>query len=216
MKQSIRHFAIAALALTAITAQAQYNPYSRDYHSQESPSFGTFFVEYNPHTVHTTTAYSATNTTHDGLSVGFNYFVPVVSHFGIDAGLKGQYFFHKETVFGVKEKYNQFSATVPVDLVIDIRLADGFAIDPFAGLYGRYDLIAKETSEVGGKRSSVNLFEKSQTNQTMNRFQLGWQAGVNLRIAQSFTVGASYWMDFSELRDRVKLYGFDLRLGLNF
>lgn len=50
----------------------------------------------------------------------------------------------------------------------------------------------------------------------MNRFQLGWQAGVNLRIAQSFTVGASYWMDFSELRDRVKLYGFDLRLGLNF
>ena len=217
MKHIVRHLFLAFLAMAATTTSAQNNPYSKDYRtSSEAQTFGSFFVEYNPHTVHATTPYSSTNTTYQGFSIGFNYFLPVVSNLGIDAGLKGQYFFHKENIMGVKYKDYQVSATVPVDLVLDLKLSDDLAIDPFVGLYGRYNLIAKQTTESNGRRTSANLFEKSQTEEPMERFIWGWQAGVNLRVANTITIGAAYWRDLKDQQDDVNLYGFDIRLGLLF
>lgn len=217
MKHIARHLFLAFLALAATTAVAQKNPYSKDYRTaSEAQTFGSFFVEYNPHTVHATTAYSSTNTTYQGLSLGFNYFLPVVSSLGIDAGLKGQYFFHNETKMGVKYKDVQVAATIPVDLVLDLKLSDFLALDPFAGLYGRYNLIAKQTTEINGKRTSANLFEKSHTDDPLRRFVWGWQAGVNLRVGNTITIGAAYWRDLKDQQDNTNLYGFDVRLGLLF
>ena len=217
MKHLVRRLFFALLAMAATTASAQSNTYSREYrYPSETQTFGSFFVEYNPHTVHVSTAYSSTNTTYQGFSLGFNYFLPVVGSWRIDAGLKGQYFFHNETISGVKYKDNQVSATVPVDIVLDLKLSDVLAIDPFAGLYGRYNFIAKQTTEINGKRTSANLFEESQTEMPMEHFIWGWQAGVNLRIANTITIGAAYWRDLKDQQEDVNLYGFNIRLGVLF
>lgn len=182
-------------------------------------SSGTFFAEYNPHQWDYTSS-SAEDTNFHGVSVGFSYFVPVMGGLGFDAGLKGQYFFRREKENGIKYITNMFSATVPVDVVYDLKLGGSFAIDPFAGIYGRYNFNAKDIVETEGHRLTHNLFDKDQAKsdgyETLDHFQLGWQAGVNLRIGDMLTIGVAYWMDFNEIGKDTKLHGFNLKLGTNF
>ena len=210
--------AAAILAIGGTTASAQR-------------SFGTFYAEYNPHQWHFTSSDVKDNNFH-GISVGFSYFVPVMGNLGFDAGLKGQYFFSSEKENGIKFLTRMFSATVPVDVVYDLKISDGFAIDPFAGIYGRFNFSAKDIEETGNKRNTLDLFDEKEANrwgelcsekqsmrygfETLDRFQIGWQAGVNFRISDMMTIGAAYWMDFNELGKDIKLHGFNLRLGAIF
>ena len=193
----------------------QYNPYSSTNQHLESQTIGTFFVEYNPHTWHVSTGGASTNTSYQGISIGFNYFMPFAGNLGFDAGLKGQYLFRSKKTNGLTNKFEMFSATVPVDL--DWRVSDGFAIDPYAGVYGRYNFTAKSKSDIsGGGRNTLNWFEKDHVYDTMNRFQFGWQLGVNFRISDMVTIGGAYWMDLNEAVKHTKLRGFNMTLGVNF
>lgn len=207
----------------SITVSAQRysnNPYSGSYKNLESRSFGTFYAEYNPHVWHRTDYGSTTNTNFNGISVGFNYFVPVFGQLGFDAGVKGQYLFRHETEGLSTFKDNMFSASIPIDILYDFRVTEGFAIDPYVGLYGRYNFSAKNIEEVGGGRNTQNLFDKEQARyygyETLDRFQYGWQVGVNFRISNVVTIGGAYWADLNDIGEDTNLHGFNILLGANF
>lgn len=205
--------------LRRASKQKQYkNPYStKNKVHKESTAVGTFFAEYNPHTwSFNSSSYSENTTGYHGVSVGFSYLVPVVGSFGFDAGLKGQYLFRSKKENGVTNKFEMFSGTVPVDLVYDWKVSDGLAIDPFAGVYGRLNFMAKNKQDAGGGRTTVDWFDKTQVPSTMNRFQIGWQAGVNFRISDMVTIGGAYWADLSEIKEHSKLHGFNVTVGANF
>ena len=211
---------VSANQLSRASKQKQYkNPYSRENQRKTGPtSVGTFFAEYNPHTWHFSNAGHSDNTTgYHGVSVGFNYMVPFAGALGFDAGLKGQYLFRSKKEGGNTNKFEMFSATVPVDLVYDWRVSDCLAIDPYAGVYGRLNFMAKNKQDVtGGGRTTVDWFDKSQVASTMKRFQIGWQAGVNFRISDMVTIGGAYWSDLSKIKEHTTIHGFNIMLGANF
>jgi len=222
MKKITRWIAVACLFMGSMAASAQgsksYNPYSRANTQSGSESFGTLYVEYNPHSWRT----SGHSTSFHGVSLGYSYFLPVVGNLGIDAGVKAQYFFRNEKKSGTRFKDDLFSASVPVNLAYDLRIIDSFGLMPFAGVYGRYNFSAKTSWEVDGEsgRTSVSLFNKQQAAyygmNTLSRFQFGWQAGVSVRLNEFVRVGAAYWMDFNEINEDTKLRGFNITLGATF
>ena len=180
--------------------------------------FGSFFVEYMPCTMHMSAGGYTHNESYNGIGVGFSYAMPITGPLFFDAGLKGQFFWKNQKEGGVEYKNNMFSATVPVDLVYDWIVSEGFAVDPYVGLYGRLNISATTKAEGGGYSQTLNLFDKDDMdgNVTMKRFQFGWQAGVNFRISEVLTVGGGYWMDFNEIDEHTKMRGFNIRLGANF
>ena len=179
--------------------------------------FGTLFVEYNPTTLHTSYKGYTDNTSYQGLSLGASYFMPFYDALGVDFGAKVQYFFRSETKGGTKYKSDMLSATIPVDLAYDWRVAEAFAVYPYAGIYGRLNILANGKEEYGGQTNKYNAFDKDDMGgHPWKRFQFGWQAGVNFRIMDLLTIGGGYWMDLSELTDHVKAYGFNVTLGVNF
>lgn len=205
--------------------RSQHNPYSGIYRPMPaSRSFGLFFAEYN----HMTMTYDKPSIyddpTYHGVSVGFDYFFPVIGRLGISAGGKLQYFFRNEKELNITRKDNLFSGTVPVNLMYDLRWPSGFAINPYAGVYGRYNFSAKAVWEEVDKtgRTTVSLFDKEQSSfynledQVPERLQFGWQAGLNFRISDVVTIGAAYWSDFTDYADNTKLHGFNITLGANF
>ncbi len=199
--------------------QQHHNPYSSTYRPLESHAFGTFFVEYNPHTW-AVDIKGHDNENYQGISLGGNYFTPFAGGLGFDAGLKLQYLFRQDKNAGVTQKFEMFSATIPVDLVYDWRVSDGFAIDPYVGVYGRYNFMAK-SKYTKGSGPAIDYFKDNQVvvagyPDPMERFQLGFQAGLNFRISDMMTFGGGYWTDFSELLEHTKLHGFNITLGVNF
>lgn len=223
MKIIARLFLVIILAAVCVPADAQnskVNPYSRAYQDTEVHSFGTFFVEYNPHKW-SNSYNSKYDRSFHGVSVGFSYFVPLADFVGFDAGAKVQYLFCNEEKDTVTYKHNMFSATIPVNIVLDFKISESFAIDPYAGFFARYNFSAKNIEDyTNKKRRSVSWFNDRQTSyyglDKLDRIQLGWQLGVNLRFSDMVTIGAGYWGDFSKICDDTKLHGFNIRLGANF
>lgn len=180
--------------------------------------FGSFFVEYMPVQLHYSYSGESDNTNLNGIAVGFNYAVPISGPLFFDAGLKGQFFWKKEKKHGYEATTNLFSASIPVDLVYDWIVSEGFAVDPYVGLYGRYNFSATGKLEEDNYSYKVNYFDKDdmEGDVTMKRFQFGWQVGVNFRISEVLTVGGGYFMDFNEIDEHTKMRGFNIRLGANF
>jgi len=201
-------------------AQKHTSSYSqRSYgSSSESEPFSTFYLEYNPSTLHTSYKGYTHNTSYQGFSVGYSYFTPFYEGLGVDFGVKGQFFFRSETEGGVKYKTNMISGTIPVDLAYDWRISDGFAIYPYAGLYARFNITATAKEDFdGGYVTKTNPFNKDEMGgHPWERFQFGWQAGLNFRFSDTFTVGGGYFMDLNEINDHTKIYGFNITLGMNF
>lgn len=194
--------------------QPRYN----DVISNDSHAFSTLYLEYNPTTMHASYKGHTDNTSYQGLSLGYSYFTPFYGNLGVDFGAKLQYFFRNETKGASKYKSNMFSVTIPVDLAYDWRVTEGFAVYPYAGLYARVNITANGSEEIDGKKvADYNAFDKDDMgDDTWNRFQFGWQAGVNFRFTDVVTVGGGYWMDLNELTDHMKLYGFNITVGINF
>ena len=198
-------------------AQRQVNQPQTNYYSSASTPFATFFLEYNPTTLHASYKGHSDNTSYQGISLGGNYFYPFAGSLGADFGLKLQYFFRSEKEDGEKVNTDMLSATIPVNLAYDWQASEGLAVYPYAGLFARFNIMAQSKVEYNGKSKKYNAFSKDDMgDNTWNRFQFGWQAGVNFRISDTFIIGGGYWMDLSELTDHVKAYGFDVRLGMKF
>lgn len=140
-----------------------------------------------------------------------------------------------------KEKYNMLSLKVPVSIMYDWKVNNSNVhITPFAGITMRYNIFGNKKKEYNfssdykkkliaeyGKKDfekvfsekSLDLFDKKDMGSkdaTWNRFQFGWQLGVNARFNDKFLIGASYGSDFSEIYKKAKISAWSIQLGYTF
>ena len=101
---------------------------------------------------------------------------------------------------------------IPIDVMYSFDVSDAVSIQPYAGIYGRFNIMAK--TKYDGE--TIDMFKKEDVGDPWKRFQLGWQAGCKFRFAHKITVGAGYYMDFMKITDHTTVQGFDITLGLNF
>lgn len=146
----------------------------------------------------------------------------------IEAGFGAQYSFKTEDETSGKttytEKFNMLSVKVPLNIVYDFQIPNtNINLDPYLGLRFRGNILASLKQEVEYKGSSdsetINLFDKDDmggSDNTWNRFQIGWQIGLKARFNNIFFVGVGYGTDFSEIAKKVKIKETQLSLGFVF
>ena len=140
-----------------------------------------------------------------------------------------------------EQKYNMLSLKVPVSIMYDWKINNSNVhIAPFAGITMRYNIFGnkkmeynfdsdfkktlideygKTTFEKTFSEESLDLFDKKDMGSkdaTWNRFQFGWQLGVNARFNDKFLIGASYGSDFSEIYKKAKISAWSIQLGYTF
>jgi opacity protein-like surface antigen len=227
MKQ-LRLFVVAAMAAISMSAMAQvtygndyqYKPTNSTIYGSDNEAFGLFYAQYNATTQHmTVTNHDSENESLNGITLGYSHFIPLgdIPLF-VSPGGAVQYFFKSKD--GVKT--NMISLKIPINLMYSFQVSDAFRIEPYAGIYGRINIWG-QMKEDGGE--SLNFFDSDKMGDAAaKRFQLGWNAGVNFRITEAFTIGAGYFMDILKLQDytvgkhdiKTNFQGFDITLGVNF
>ena len=232
----IKLFALSVLFVVCTSVSAQYydsKNWETTYHELDDGGWSTVWAEYNPVTFNVDVK-GADNQTATGISLGYSMalqLIPDGSLF-LEPGLGVQYTFYTEDKsassmgYSVKaeNKFNMWSLKVPVNLLYRFEIGNsGFSLSPFAGLTLRYNLSAqiKSTATVNGQSETIktNLFKNSDmggSDNTWNRFQIGWQAGLKAIIGNAFLIGASYGTDFTEIAEKTKIQTATVSLGICF
>ena len=224
--KKLRFLALAAMAALAVSVSAQvtygndyqYKPTSGTLYGADNESFGLFYAQYNLTTEHiTVTNHDSENTSLNGVTLGYSHFIPLgdIPLF-LSPGAAVQWFFKSED----GHKTNMISAKIPVNLMYSFQVSDNFRIEPYAGIYGRINIWGQE--KVGDESANI-LSSDDFGDAACKRFQLGWNAGVQFRITEAFTIGAGYFMDLMKLQNyssgkhdvKTNFQGFDFTLGIN-
>jgi opacity protein-like surface antigen len=224
--KKLRFLALAAMAALAVSVSAQvtygndyqYKPTSGTLYGADNESFGLFYAQYNLTTEHiTVTNHDSENTSLNGVTLGYSHFIPLgdIPLF-LSPGAAVQWFFKSKD----GHKTNMISAKIPVNLVYSFQVSDNFRIEPYAGIYGRINIWGQE--KVGDESANI-LSSDDFGDAACKRFQLGWNAGVQFRITEAFTIGAGYFMDLMKLQNyssgkhdiKTNFQGFDFTLGIN-
>ncbi len=228
MKQ-LRLFAVAAMAAISMSAMAQvtygydheYKPTSSTIYGSDNEAFGLFYVQYSPSKWNFKSKnHGSTETDTENinvLSLGYSHFIPLgdIPLF-LAPGAAVQWFFSSNH----GNKTNMISVKIPVNLMYSIQVSDAFRIEPYAGVYGRFNIWGEIKGDSGEK---INLFDSELDDYAGKRFQLGWNAGLNFRITDAFTIGAGYYMDLlkfvsaehNEHKYTEHFSGFEFTLGVN-
>lgn len=241
--KNLKMFAVAALAAMSMSATAQvtygydqeYTPTRAAIYGADNESFGLFYAQFNPSKIHSkATSGSASETESESVNavtLGYNYYISLSEDLPlyIAPGIAAQWFFKNTKEHGEEDKFNMISAKIPVNVMYSIQVSDGFRIEPYAGVYGRVNIWGEEkyTDEDGTEKA--NIFDKDEMGDlAFKRFQLGWNAGVNFRITNAFTIGVGYYMDLLKVQEldgelygyrysaKSNFQGFDITLGVNF
>lgn len=240
--KKIRFIALAVFSAFAMsaTAQSYYQQQSRKSSSYyDVEPFSTLYVQFSPSKLYAKSEYKgdgislseSENSSINALSLGYAYYMPLSESIPLylDFGAAVQWFFkskeYKDYFYdeeiNEKVKTNLISVKIPINVSYAIPVSDAFCIAPYAGIYGRVNIIGKE--KAGDE--SADMFSKDDYGDAVaKRFQAGWNAGVNFRIANAITVGAGYYMDllkfqsYEEHHAKFKSHfqGFDITLGFNF
>ena len=137
-----------------------------------------------------------------------------------------------------KDKFGMLSLKVPVSLTYNWQATDNIVIAPYAGLTVRFNLVGSMWTkfdedyvddvkeyrklyyeEIQKQEESKNIFDKDDMGDkdaTANRFQLGWQIGVNFKFNNKWYLGAAYGADFSEFSKKTKISQPSITAGLLF
>ena len=244
--RKLRLFAVAAMAAISVSAMAQvtygndysYQPTNSKIFGSDNEGFGLFYIQYNPSQLHSKVEHNGSsvtdNTSCNALSLGYSYYIPLGDMpLFLAPGAAVQWFFKSEkesesyqgTTYTEETKFNMISAKIPINLMYSFQVADAFRIEPYAGVYGRINIWGENKTEYNGQSKSYNICDEDEAgHNAAKRFQLGWNAGINFRITDAFTIGAGYYMDLLKFTDyshdkyeaSSNYQGFDITLGVNF
>lgn len=195
--KKIRLMVLTAFAVVSMSAMAQ-------------EGFGSLYAQYNIASMKYSHDGHSESESLNSVSLGYNYAIPLAdaTPLYLELGVAGQYLFKSED----GAKLNIASAKVPLSVLYAFEVSDGITIDPFAGLYARYNVWGEE--KYGD--DSFNIFKKYDGEDAWaKRFQFGFQAGVRVRF-NAFMIGASYTQDLSEFAKYTKINSIDLTLGVIF
>lgn len=185
--------------------------------------FGTLFVQYSPSSLKSKEHDVSVSQSVNVLSLGYTYAQPLGGiPLYLEFGAAAQWYFKYKTEDGAKDKFNMIAIKIPVNVMYSFDISDAFSIMPYAGVYGRVNILAKEKVTYDGETiEDVDYFDKDkQGDFAWKRFQLGFDAGCKFRFAQKFAVGVGYYMDLMKVmsykKHKSNFQGFDISLGFTF
>lgn len=153
----------------------------------------------------------------NAFSIGYNRAINLTpsAPLYLEVGAALQYAFYSDEVDHLKYTGNMLTAKVPVSLLYHVAIPNSdFAIEPFAGIDFKYNIIGTAKREVTYKYYGEtkkdedkldNIFDKKDCDgHQANRFQAGWHVGANFVYKKAF-IGISYGQDFSKFHDDIDL-----------
>ena len=223
---------MAVMAILGLQAQAQIVS-SRSSMVTKEPKNGwsTFGIEYLPSSLNPDKGDSQSFT---GIGLTWTKATSIMQDQPIflEAGIGLQYSFYSESeneeyyngfgysTYETEENWKMASLKVPVNVIYSYQVPNtNISVDPYLGLRFRFNVYGEVEEKADGDSESYNLFDKDDmgsSDDTWNRFQLGWQIGVKARFNNSFYVGVAYGSDFGEVCEKVKVSETQLSLGFVF
>ena len=141
--------------------------------------------------------------------VAYSYTVPTYSYSG-GYSYTTQYGYHE-----VDAKLNMISMKVPINLIYSYQVPNtNISLDPYVGLRLRFNVFG----EIDYDGETANIFDKDDmgsSDNTWNRFQIGWQIGAKIRLGGVF-FGAAYGTDFSDIVKDTSINEGQLSFGFVF
>ena len=128
------------------------------------------------------------------------------------------------------DRIQDINLQVPVNYVYRFDISDYFSIAPYAGVNFKLHLMTRtryEEKYQGEKETEEwnSLYDKDFMGEegTWNRFQMGWQIGVNFQYS-AFSLGVQYGTDFiptfsyneDGYKEKINNGNLKLTLGYNF
>lgn len=233
----IKFLALAAAMMISITSFAQFSQSKSSSSSSNEISKGwnSLYVQYN--SIGTSYSLSSFNNKYEdygdkyqkeidksglseklnAFSIGYNRAINLTpsAPLYLEIGAALQYAFYSDEVDHLKYTGNMLTAKVPVSLLYHVAIPNSdFAIEPFAGIDFKYNIIGTAKREVTYKYYGEtkkdedkldNIFDKKDCDgHQANRFQAGWHVGANFVYKKAF-IGISYGQDFSKFHDDIDL-----------
>ena len=157
----------------------------------------------------------------NAVSIGYNRAINLTpsAPLYLEIGAALQYAFYSDEIdlndYHDKITGSMLTAKIPVSLLYHVAIPNSdFAIEPFAGIDFKYNIIgtakSEETYKNYGKTKKDeekidNIFDKKDCDgHPANRFQAGWHVGANFVYKKAF-IGVSYGKDFSKFHDDIDL-----------
>ena len=126
----------------------------------------------------------------------------------VEAGVGGQFSFYKKE----QVKTHFVSAKLPVNVIYEYDIpGTSISLDPFVGMRLRVNIWGETEIE---DYDSYDLFEDEGGH--CERVQVGWHAGLKVRINKAFFVGAAYGTDFMDFSQDNKINELAVSLGVTF
>lgn len=236
----IKFLALVAAMMISTTSFAQFSQSKNFSNSSNEISKGwnSLYVQYN--SIGTSYSLSSFNDRYDdygdeyqkaidnsglseklnAFSIGYNRTINLTpsAPLYLEIGAALQYAFYSDEVgqeVTLKYTGNMLTAKVPVSLLYHVAIPNSdFAIEPFAGIDFKYNIIGTAKREVTYKYYDEtkkdedkldNIFDKKDCDgHQANRFQAGWHVGANFVYKKAF-IGISYGQDFSKFHDDIDL-----------
>lgn len=158
----------------------------------------------------------------NAFSIGYNRAINLTpsAPLYLEIGAALQYAFYSDEIdlddyHETKITGSMLTAKIPVSLLYHVAIPNSdFAIEPFAGIDFKYNIIgtakSEETYNYYGETKKDedkidNIFDKKDCDgHPANRFQAGWHVGANFVYKKAF-IGISYGQDFSKFHDDIDL-----------
>ena len=194
--RKIRLIVLSAFAAVCMSASAQ-------------EPFGTFYFQYNLTYLNQKNALLQSDKERlNQLTLGYNYATP---HFSIPIYLEFGGALQWAFKSGDGYKVNVLAMKVPVNILFSLNVSDDFKIQPYGGIYGRVNFLAKTKPD---EAESVNWFDSSTYD--ARRFQMGVNAGLRFTIGETVTIGGGYYRDLIDLSKAREAYfeGWDFTIGM--
>lgn len=220
--KKFRMFAVAALTALAVAASAQvtygndygYAPTKSNIYGADNEGFGLFYLQYNPSQSHLSYEGHSVNSSFNAISLGYSYYIPLGDiPLYLAPGAAVQWAFKSSTEGSAEYKMNNIAVKIPVNLMYSFAVSDAFRIEPYVGAYARVNIWGEQKETYGGQTEKENPYSGDHA---LKRFLAGWNAGINFRITDAFTIGGGYYMDLIKISDHLNYQGFDITVGVNF
>jgi len=221
-------FIVAAMFLAvSSSAFAQFTNSSSQSSNVNADGWNTFYFQLNPSKI-SIDVKDSKNQSFTGLTLGYGKAIHISSSEPLyfETGIAVQYSFYKDDDDDY-ETYDDHmaSAKVPLNILYNFQIPNStIEIAPYLGATLRYNIWGEEKVTPNSKykdekEKTYNLFDKKDmggSDYTWNRFQIGWQVGVNARFNSKLLLGLSYGTDFSEIYKKGKINTASITIGYCF
>lgn len=198
--RKIRLIVLAVFAAISMSASAQ-------------EPFGTFYFQYNLSYLKCDKSvleqdriyHNPVKEQFNEVTIGYNYATPLFSiPLFLEFGGAFQWAFQSDNGY----KTNILALKAPVNLLFSINISDNFKIQPYGGVYGRVNLLAKTKPD---EAATINWFDTMDA----RRFQVGVNAGLKFEIGQTVSIGGGYYRDLTDFcKDTYHFEGWDFTIGM--